>query len=70
MPLDPIGMPGSTSMAIPSVMLLASGSATITWTVPNVTATLDEDVQALCLDPGANASGATVSNSMRTFLGY
>jgi hypothetical protein len=73
--LDPIGMPGCTSMPPPDVLLLATGgggSAAITWTVPNVTAALGEDVyvQALCLDPGANAGGATVSNAVRTFLGY
>lgn len=72
--LGVIGMPGCHSYTdaavVLAVLLDASGAGAFTWTIPN-TAPVGFVFysQFLCLDPGANAFGATTSNYGRTFVG-
>jgi hypothetical protein len=68
-----LGMPGCTAYVPPDVLLLAptgaGGSTTWTWTPVAGPVAAQLFCQALCLDPGVNAFGFTISNAVSATLG-
>lgn len=74
--LSPLGMPGCWQHLDPlpgGSVLCANQSGTASWNISlpygTVWIGLDFYVQGLVLDPGANAIGATVSNSCHGVIG-
>jgi len=72
--LAPYGMPGCDLLVSPDAILLVTGAnQTASWQlpIPFAAAFVDFDlfVQALALDPTANAAGATTSNGVRYRIG-
>jgi hypothetical protein len=68
------GMTGCTGYVTPDVLLTApiGAAGSTTWTWPTVSGPIGAQLycQALCLDPGVNSFGATVSNALASTLGH